>query len=185
MQNIRLAAVSAMVLVAAAAGAKEVWRDPGVTQRNRLPARAVMVPCESKATALAVAKGEKLRTESKWLKSLNGEWDFSWKHDFYAKEWEKTAKIAVPGCWQLQGKYDPALYTNAIYPVHGWNEGDPYVEPPKEYTSHHFRNPVGLYKRSFINDLESLGFTGNYVIEREAGDCRAKDIRLAAERIMK
>ena len=39
--------------------------------------------------------------------------------------------------------------------------------------------------RSFINDLESLGFTGNYVIEREAGDCRAKDIRLAAERVTK
>ena len=34
-------------------------------------------------------------------------------------------------------------------------------------------------------NFESLGFTGNYVIEREAGDCRAKDIRLAAERIMK
>ena len=39
--------------------------------------------------------------------------------------------------------------------------------------------------RSFINDLESLGFTGNYVVEREAGDCREKDIRLAAERVMK
>jgi beta-galactosidase len=151
MQSIRLSVVVVLLLsaFASAATAKEVWRDPGVTQRNRLPARSVMVPCESKATALAVAKGEKLRTESKWLKSLNGEWDFKWKHDFYAKEWEKTAKIAVPGCWQLQGKYDPALYTNAIYPVHGWNEGDPYVEPPKEYTSHHFRNPVGLYKRSF------------------------------------
>ena len=150
MQSIRMSVVVVLLSAfASAASAKDVWRDPGVTQRNRLPARAVMVPCESKATALAVAKGEKPRTESKWLKSLNGEWDFKWKHDFYAKEWEKTAKIAVPGCWQLQGKYDPALYTNAIYPVHGWNEGDPYVEPPKEYTSHHFRNPVGLYKRSF------------------------------------
>ena len=39
--------------------------------------------------------------------------------------------------------------------------------------------------RSFINDLESLGFTGNYVIEREGGDNRVKDIRLAAERVMK
>ena len=39
--------------------------------------------------------------------------------------------------------------------------------------------------RAFIADLEALGFTGNYVIEREGGDSRAKDIRLAAERIMK
>ena len=85
MQNIRFAAMSAMILAVSAAGAKEVWRDPGVTQRNRLPARAVMVPCESKAMALAIAEGEKPSTESNWLKSLNGECDFSWKHDFYAK----------------------------------------------------------------------------------------------------
>ena len=125
----------ALFAVAGVATAKEVWRDPGVFEQNRLPARSIMVPCESAKTALAVAKGEKPRTESKWLQSLNGDWGFKWKHDFYAKEWEKTAKIAVPGCWQLQGEYDPALYTNATYPIHGWNEGDPYVEPPKDYTS--------------------------------------------------
>ena len=136
-------------LAATAACAREVWRDPGVTQRNRLPARAIVVPCASAAEALAVAKGEKPRTASKWLRSLNGTWDFRWKHDFYAEGWEKTAKIAVPGCWQLQGDYDPPLYTNAIYPVHGWNEGDPYVEPPKDYTSHYYRNPVGRYARTF------------------------------------
>ena len=139
----------ALFAVAGVATAKEVWRDPGVFEQNRLPARSIMVPCESAKTALAVAKGEKPRTESKWLQSLNGDWGFKWKHDFYAKEWEKTAKIAVPGCWQLQGEYDPALYTNATYPIHGWNEGDPYVEPPKDYTSHYYRNPVGLYSRSF------------------------------------
>ena len=139
----------ALFAVAGVATAKEVWRDPGVVEQNRLPARSIMVPCESAKTALAVAKGEKPRTESKWLQSLNGDWGFKWKHDFYAKEWEKTAKIAVPGCWQLQGEYDPALYTNVTYPIHGWNEGDPYVEPPKDYTSHYYRNPVGLYSRSF------------------------------------
>ena len=139
----------ALFAVAGVATAKEVWRDPGVFEQNRLPARSIMVPCESAKTALAVAKGEKPRTESKWLQSLNGDWGFKWKHDFYAKEWEKTAKIAVPGCWQLQGEYDPALYTNVTYPIHGWNEGDPYVEPPKDYTSHYYRNPVGLYSRSF------------------------------------
>ena len=139
----------ALFAVAGVATAKEVWRDPGVFEQNRLPARSIMVPCESAKTALAVAKGEKPRTESKWLQSLNGDWGFKWKHDFYAKEWEKTAKIAVPGCWQLQGEYDPALYTNVTYPIHGWNEGDPYVEPPKDYTSHYYRNPVGLYSRTF------------------------------------
>ena len=39
--------------------------------------------------------------------------------------------------------------------------------------------------RAFIADLEALGFTGNYVIEREGGDSRAKDIGLAAERLLK
>ena len=39
--------------------------------------------------------------------------------------------------------------------------------------------------RAFIEELESLGFTGNYVIEREGGDRRAADINLAAERLVK
>ena len=39
--------------------------------------------------------------------------------------------------------------------------------------------------RAFIEELESLGFTGNYVIEREGGDRRAEDIGLAAERLVR
>ena len=138
-----------VVMVTVAAGAKEMWQDPTVFEKNRLPARAVVVPCESQAMALAIAKGEKPRTESKWLKSLNGTWDFKWKHTIDAADWEKTAKIAVPGCWQLQGEFDPALYTNSTYPIAGYKEGDPMQEPPKDYTSHYYRNPVGLYSRAF------------------------------------
>lgn len=37
----------------------------------------------------------------------------------------------------------------------------------------------------FIAKLEKLGYKGNYVVEREAGDSRAKDIKLAVERIVK
>jgi sugar phosphate isomerase/epimerase len=37
--------------------------------------------------------------------------------------------------------------------------------------------------RSFITELEALGFTGNYVIEREGGSGREADINLAAERL--
>ncbi len=37
--------------------------------------------------------------------------------------------------------------------------------------------------RAFIADLESLGFKGNYVVEREGGDCRAADIALAVGRL--
>ena len=42
------------------------------------------------------------------------------------------------------------------------------------------RSPEGLYPIQ-----EALGFTGNYGIEREGGDSRAKDIGLAAERLLK
>ena len=153
----RIMTTACVALAASCLNAKEIWRDPTVFEKNRLPARAVVVPCESAETALAIAKGEKARTESKWLASLNGTWDFKWKHDIGAADWEKSAKIEVPGCWQLQGDYDPALYTNATYPIHGWNEGDPYVEPPKDYTSHYYRNPVGLYSRTLSVPAEWKG----------------------------
>ena len=150
MHNAGSCAVGAVLLAfAGSAGAKEIWQDPGVFEVNKLPARAVVVPCESAAKALEIAKGEKPRTESKWLVSLNGTWDFKWKHNIDVSDWEKAAKVAVPGCWQLQGEFDPALYTNSTYPIAGYKDGDPMAEPPAHYTSHYFRNPVGLYSRSF------------------------------------
>ena len=125
------------------------WRTPKVNSINRLPARAIAVPCESRDMALSIAKGERPRTDSKWLVSLNGTWDFKWKHTIDAPGWEKSAKIAVPGCWQLQGDYDPALYTNQKFPIKDIGNGDPTAEPPKDFTSHYYRNPVGLYARTF------------------------------------
>ena len=81
-----------------AEGGLPPWRDPTVNSINRLGARAVVVPCESRDTAIAIAKGEKPRDASRWLESLNGAWDFKWKHNVDAPGWEKSAKIAVPGC---------------------------------------------------------------------------------------
>ncbi len=142
-----LCVVAAMSALGATA--KAPWRNPEVNSINRLPARAIAVPCESEALSLAIAKGEKCRTASKWLKSLDGTWDFKWKHNITEKAWEKSAKIKVPGCWQLQGDYDPALYVNTRYPIAGFKVGDPMVEPLKHYTSHYYRNPVGCYSRTF------------------------------------
>ena len=172
--------VAMAAFVATTAGAKEMWRDPGVNSLNRLPARAIAVPCESKAVALAIAKGEKPRTESKWLESLNGEWDFKWKHTVDAPAWEKTAKIAVPGCWQLQGEYDPALYTNVTYPILGWNEGDPMAEPPKHFTSHYYRNPVGLYSRTFTVPKD---WKGRRVVIHFGGVSSAMFVRLNGKEV--
>ena len=133
------------------------WRTPKVNSQNRLPARAIAVPCESAETALAIARGEKPRTASKYLQSLNGTWDFKWKHTVDAKDWEKSSTIAVPGCWQVQGEYDPPLYTNVRYPITFSASGDPTGEPPKDYTSHRYRNPVGLYARRFSVPAEWKG----------------------------
>ena len=39
--------------------------------------------------------------------------------------------------------------------------------------------------KMFLAELEKLGYKGNYVVEREAGDRRADDIKLAIERLVK
>ncbi len=39
--------------------------------------------------------------------------------------------------------------------------------------------------KTFLAELEALGYDGNYVIEREGGDARVKDINLAKERLEK
>ncbi|MCR5414492.1 MAG: hypothetical protein K6F50_07185 [Kiritimatiellae bacterium] len=143
-------AISAVIAAASfgASAAKEPWADTSVNSINRLPARAVVVPCESASKAKAIAKGDVPRTESEYLLSLNGTWDFKWKREPKA-EWEKSGKIAVPSCWQLQGDYDPPLYSNIPFPIKWDGTGDPMLEPPKDWTSFSYRNPVGLYSRVF------------------------------------
>lgn len=141
----------------AAAEERPPWRDPRVFAVNRLPARAVAVPCESEELALAIARGEKPRTASKWVVSLNGTWSFKWKHSVEVEVWEKEGPIAVPGCWQLQGAYDPPNYTNSRYPIAGYETGDPLAEPPRDFTSHYYRNPVGLYSRTFALPADWAG----------------------------
>lgn len=137
------------VLTVVLAAAIVPWENPDVTEINRLPARAISIPCETEDLALDVARGIRRKEESRWIMSLNGTWDFDWKRTPEAAEWEKSAKIAVPGCWQLQGDFDPPLYTNITYP---FRKDAPRVmgEPQdKSWTSMKFRNPVGLYRTRF------------------------------------
>ena len=106
------------------------WMTPAVNSINRLPARAIAVPCESATKALMIAQGEMPRTESKWLQSLNGVWGFKWKHTIDYPNWEKECTITVPGCWQLQGDFDPPLYVNSRFPIKDDGTGNPSLEPP-------------------------------------------------------
>ena len=139
------AALSAAFVLSAA----EPWEDPAVNEINRLPARAVTIPCETEDLAFEILQMERPKGDSRWVMSLNGEWDFKWKSATAVPDWEKTAKILVPGCWQLQGDYDPALYSNMAYPI---AKDAPRVtkEPDdKSWTACKYRNPVALYTTTF------------------------------------
>jgi len=88
----------------------------------------------------------KKRTESEWVKSLDGIWKFNWvrkpadrpigfyKNDFDVKNWDD---IEVPGNWELKGFGIP-IYVNDRYP---FSKDPPNI--PEDY------NPVGSYKKYF------------------------------------
>lgn len=142
-----LTVVALSLITTSVAFAAEPWEDPSVNAINRLPSRDISLPCESEQLAFDMKEGE--AKSSRWVKSLNGTWDFKWKSATAVADWEKTAKIQVPSCWQLQGDYDPALYINVRYPI---AKDAPRVtkEPEdKTWTSYKYRNPVGLYTTTF------------------------------------
>ena len=147
--NIKSVLFGAVLLGSAAVIASEPWEDPAVSAVNRLPARAISIPCESEELAIDILQMSRPKSDSRWVQSLNGEWDFKWKSATAVADWEKAAKIMVPGCWQLQGEYDPPLYVNHIYPI---AKDAPRVtkEPDdKSWTACKYRNPVGLYTTTF------------------------------------
>lgn len=141
------------------------WENPYVTSSNRLNARAVFVSAASREQARDIASLRAPRTDSPYVMSLDGEWDFEWQPspDGYGRververvDTKKHGKIAVPGCWQLQGDYDPPIYTNVRYPH---VKHPPYImeDPPTNYTSYVYRNPVGTYRRTFAIPAEWNG----------------------------
>ncbi|MBS4220619.1 DUF4981 domain-containing protein [Bacillus sp. FJAT-49711] len=126
-------------------GYPEWNNNPEVFQLNRMEAHAMLMPFETVKEAL-----EGNRKSSKYFKSLNGQWKFSfcenpekrnkrfYEADFDSSNWDE---INVPAHWQLQG-YDYPQYTNVRYP---WIEKD-VIEPPFAPTNY---NPVGQYIQTF------------------------------------
>ena len=137
------------LLLSCAASAAEPWEDPQVNAINRLPARGVAVPCETEDLAFDILQQKRPKSDSRWILPLAGDWDFSWKRSPEVADWEKTARLAVPGCWQLQGVFDPPLYTNSRYPIA--MDAPRVSAPPADtnWTAWAYRNPVGLYKTTF------------------------------------
>ena len=144
--------IAASALAAAFVGqalAAEPWEDPAVNAINRLPARAISIPCHVEQLAFDILQGKADKSASRWIIPLAGEWDFKWKSSTAVADWEKTAKLMVPGCWQLQGDFDPPLYTNVKYPI-ALDAPRVTKEPDdKSWTAFKYRNPVGLYTTTF------------------------------------
>lgn len=129
-------------------GARPSWMAPEIIQVNRLPMRATLAPFPDADSARAfVAKSDAtIASDSPWLQSLNGEWDFHLAprpddvpaafvaSDFNAGEgW---AKLPVPSNWTMHG-YDRPHYTNVQMPFRN--------EPPSVPDE----NPTGCYRREF------------------------------------
>lgn len=118
------------------------WENPAVYRINNEPAHTLMVPFVSVFDA-----SRSQTAASPYYMSLNGLWDFKWKKnpseepvDFFIRDFNTAGwdRIEVPGNWQLQGNYDPPVFTNIIHP---FPASPPFV--PKDY------NPTGLYRTSF------------------------------------
>ena len=113
--------------------------NPEITQENRLPPRATVIPSLHKGVFY------KNRLESELILDLNGNYKFSYREkddidDFYLTEFDdgKWKTLTVPSMWQYHG-YSAPLYPNVEYPI-------PFVPP---YVGN--RNPVGYYRRRFTS----------------------------------
>lgn len=118
------------------------WENPGVFRINNEPAHASLMPYTDRDASLTFD-----RNNSGLFKSLNGTWKFRYlrnpsqtPEDFPSDSLDESrwGKIDVPGNWQLQGKYDPPVFTNIKHPF----EADP-PNVPDDY------NPTGLYRTRF------------------------------------
>jgi beta-galactosidase len=123
----------------------EPWKNPYVTQINRLPAKATANSYPTLDHALNAD-----RKSNPYFKTLDGTWNFRlFKNPEMADKSMNsdqssvpdTKLINVPGVWELQGFGQP-IYVNNGYPFLEVNP--PF--PPKE------NNPTGIYTKSF--DLE-------------------------------
>jgi beta-galactosidase len=128
------------------------WEQEQNLQLNKEAPVATFASFSDLKSALKI-----LPENSKWWKSLDGQWKFNWAKDpdarpkdFFKPEFDVSGwkDIKVPASWQTQG-YGTPIYTNQPYPFErDW----PYVmkEPKdKRYTSYNERNPVGSYRRDF------------------------------------
>lgn len=118
------------------------WEDPAVNEINRKPAHA---PLRSYRSVNRAHVGS--RDESAWVRSLNGQWSFSFSPsvseapaDVSQRSFQSSdaEAISVPANWELEG-YGTPIYVNIQYPFAP-------VDPPYVPDD---GNAVGTYHRTF------------------------------------
>lgn len=152
------------------------WDQPAVIAAGKAPAH---VPLRLSLDVDAVKAGE---DDAATVRSLNGEWAFTWASNpasvpegFYAVDFDdgEWDAIPVPSNWQLEG-YGTPMYTNVQYPF----PIDPRFKGALQEMSHvgpiserrlpekalayplnvpHDDNPTGCYRRTFDVPATWLG----------------------------
>ncbi len=126
------------------------WANPELTGIHKEPGHAALMPFADYNAALTAARvgGSLTAFSSPFYQSLNGEWAFSVAPNpasapegFEQPAFDDSAwdRLSVPGCWQLQGDYDPPIYCNVQYPF----PVDDALSVPVD------DNPTGSYRRTF------------------------------------
>ena len=133
--------LSALVLATSYAQVND-WENHEITQINAEEAHASYVPFQQ-----AAWQNNSLE-ESPLVRVLNGTWKFRYfenpgqvpRNIHRVADNGQWDNIEVPSNWQLQGdgKYDPPVFTNSVYP---FEPNPPFV--PEDY------NPTGVYKKTF------------------------------------
>lgn len=139
MNSFKIFLVSSFLIVTFNTFSQAEWENLSISHINTEKAHSSFISYASLSEAVT--------QQSSLVKSLNGVWKFKYlknpleipegfyKIEYNVSHWDNTV---VPGNWQLQGHYDPPVFTNIKYP---FNPNPPYV--PHDY------NPTGLYRTSF------------------------------------
>jgi beta-galactosidase len=119
------------------------WENSRMIGQNKEPDHATLIPYPDIESAMDRS------IESRYYKSLNGNWKFNWvkrpadrpiefyKIDYDSSNWKE---IRVPSHWQLHG-YGTPIYLNIQYPQSIDTTNFPKID--------HEYNPVGSYRSKF------------------------------------
>jgi beta-galactosidase len=126
-------------------------QTPEIVSVNRMPMRASAFAYESAGLAES-----RVKENSKYFLSLNGQWKFNWVQnpndrpkDFYTLAYDdsKWVNFPVPANWELNG-YGLPIYVNQPYEFAGAKFRAGRLKPPFDIPADN--NPVGSYRKKVV-----------------------------------